>query len=62
MILVIYISNICSSVTEYLSYRIRISQMTRGRIEKDIPLVEKKEESGVMKDVEKKGGLWMGSG
>jgi len=28
--------------------------MTCGRIEKDIPLVEKKEESGVMKDVEKK--------
>jgi hypothetical protein len=31
--------------------------MTCGRIEKNIPLVEKKEESGVMKNVEKKKGL-----
>lgn len=58
---IIYMSLIIH-VREYLSCRIRISQMTCGRIEKDIPLVEKKEESGVMKDVEKKERLWMGSG
>ena len=43
-----------SDVTEYLSCRISVSQMTSGRIEKDIPLVKKKEDSGVMKDVGKK--------
>jgi hypothetical protein len=31
--------------------------MICGRIEKDIILVKKKEESGLMKDVEKKEGL-----
>ena len=55
--LIIYILNICSDVTEYLSCRISVSQMTSGRIEKDIPLVKEKEDSGVMKDVEKKEGL-----